>query len=388
MSHTFLQSASIAPSSPPASEVSVLAWFRRNLFSSVGNTILTLAAFGLVYVTVPALYSFLIGDAVFAASIDKAGSLTDESCRAYLDANGVLGACWPYVQAKWSFFVYGSYPLEERWRVNIVFALFAFSVIWVLWLDAPKRAWAVLCFLVLMPIVSYVLLTGLTPFGAVLKPVNTAFWGGILVTLIVSTVGIVASLPIGILLALGRQSKLPVIRFSAIVFIEVVRGVPLVTMLFMANVMLPLFLPRGTSIDVLLRALIGVGLFSAAYMAEVIRGGLQAIKRGQYEGAMSLGLSYWQMMRLIILPQALKIVIPGIVNIFIALFKDTTLVYIVGLMDFLRAIEASRSDLNWAVPSIGMTGYAAAGLFYFFCCWGMSWYSTSIERRLRAGERR
>ena len=177
-------------------------------------------------------------------------------------------------------------------------------------------------------------------------------------------------------------------RRASVIFIEFVRGVPLITVLIMANTMLPLFLPDGVTVDRLARPLIGVALFSSAYMAEVVRGGLQAIPKGQYEGAMSLGLNYAQMMVFIILPQALRIVIPGIVNTFIGLFKDTSLVAIVGIFDLIRTIEASRVDPNWAAPTVSYTGYAFAGLFYFVFCWGMSRYSVGVERRLAAGQQR
>jgi general L-amino acid transport system permease protein len=221
-----------------------------------------------------------------------------------------------------------------------------------------------------------------------LTPVPTSLWGGILVTLLVATVGIVVSLPFGILLALGRRSRLPIVRMASVIFIEFVRGVPLITVLIMANTMLPLFLPGDITVDRLLRPLIGTAIFASAYMAEVVRGGLQAMPKGQYEGAMSLGLNYPQMMILIILPQALRIVIPGIVNTFIGLFKDTSLVAIVGIFDLVKTIEASRIDPNWAAPSIGLTGYAFAALFYFIFCYGMSRYSLGVERRLASGQKR
>jgi general L-amino acid transport system permease protein len=205
---------------------------------------------------------------------------------------------------------------------------------------------------------------------------------------VVSAVGIVFSLPLGVLLALGRRSKLPIVRLLSVVFIEFVRGVPLITVLFMANTMLPLFLPEGVTVDRLVRPLVGVAIFSAAYMAEVVRGGLQAIPKGQYEGAMSLGLGYWKMMIFIVLPQALRIVIPGIVNTFIGLFKDTTLVAIVGIFDLIRTVEVSRIDPVWAAPTINFTGYAFAAAFYFVFCFGMSRYSMMVEHRLAAGDRR
>jgi general L-amino acid transport system permease protein len=208
------------------------------------------------------------------------------------------------------------------------------------------------------------------------------------VTIVVATVGIVFSLPIGVLLALGRRSKMPAVKLFSVIFIEFVRGVPLITVLFMASVMLPLFVPDAWQPDKLLRALVGVAMFAAAYMAEVVRAGLQAIPRGQYEGAMAVGLGYWQMMGLVVLPQALRITIPNIVNSYISLFKDTTLVFIVGIFDFLRTIEAARIDPKWATPVTSPTGYAFAALFYFICCYGMSRYARNMEIRLAKGHRR
>jgi general L-amino acid transport system permease protein len=221
-----------------------------------------------------------------------------------------------------------------------------------------------------------------------LEPVETSNWGGLLVTLVVAVTGIVASLPLGVLLALGRRSKLPIVRWASIAFVELWRGVPLITVLFMASVMLPLFLPAGVNFDKLMRALIGVALFSSAYMAEVIRGGLQAVPRGQYEGAASVGLGYWQSMRLIVLPQALKIVIPGIVNSFIALFKDTSLVLIIGIFDLLGIVQQNFTDPNWASPVTPATGYIFAAFVFWIFCFGMSRYSMFMERRLNTGHKR
>ena len=221
-----------------------------------------------------------------------------------------------------------------------------------------------------------------------LAPVETPLWGGLLVTLVVAIVGIVTSLPLGILLALGRRSRMPFVRVVSVAFIEFIRGVPLITVLFMASVMLPVFLPPGVTFDKLLRALIGVALFSAAYMAEVVRGGLQAIPRGQYEAAQAMGLTYWQTMRLIILPQALRIVIPGIVNSFISLFKDTSLVLIIGIFDLLGIVQLGFSDANWAAPTVPATGYVFAALVFWGFCFGMSRYSMYMERRLGVGRRR
>jgi general L-amino acid transport system permease protein len=247
---------------------------------------------------------------------------------------------------------------------------------------ASARA-AALFALVLFAALALVLLAVDLDFG--LAPVETRLWGGFLVTLIVAVTGIVVSLPLGVLLALGRRSRMPVIRYSCVAFIEFWRGVPLITVLFFATYMLPLFLPRDVTLDTLLRALVGVALFAAAYMAEVVRGGLQSIPRGQYEAAAALGLGYWRTMGLVVLPQALTLVIPGIVNNFIGLFKDTTLVLIVAIFDLLGQIRASFSDPNWATPVTLYTGFAFAGMIYFVFCFAMSRYALFLERRAARG---
>jgi general L-amino acid transport system permease protein len=248
--------------------------------------------------------------------------------------------------------------------------------------DARAMANSALSFFLLLALV---LLAFDLDFGLV--PVETRAWGGLLVTLVVAVTGIVVSLPLGILLALGRRSELPAIKVFSVVFIEFWRGVPLITVLVFATYMLPLFLPGGLSVDGLLRALIGVTLFAAAYMAEVVRGGLQAIPRGQYEGAAALGLSYWQTMGQVVLPQALTLVIPGIVNTFIGLFKDTTLVLIVAIFDLLGQLRASFTDPNWSTSTTLFTGFAFGAIVYFIFCFSMSRYSQFVERRLSAGKR-
>jgi general L-amino acid transport system permease protein len=250
---------------------------------------------------------------------------------------------------------------------------------------APYKGLNAALLFIALPIVGYFLLVG-GYFG--LRFVPTRDWGGFMVTIILSYVGIVVSLPMGVVLALGRRSTLPVVKAICVVFIEMVRGVPLITVLFMATKMLPLFMPNGLKIDDFLCVLIGVALFASAYMAEVIRGGLQAMPKGQYEGADSLGLSYGQKMRLIILPQALKLVIPGIVNTFIGLFKDTSLVYIVNMFDLLGAIRRNFSDANWITPQTPMTGLIFAGFVFWIFCFGMSRYSIFMERRLDTGHRK
>jgi general L-amino acid transport system permease protein len=366
------------PLPPPAVNSGAIGWLRRNLFSSAFNIALTVLCVLLVAWIVPPLVRFLVTDAVWAGT-GRADCLASPE-------RPEVGACWAFVIERINFFTYGFYPIEERWRVDVFFLLLAAGIGWMAWLDAPRRDLGVLYFFVLMPVASVILLLGFPAIG--LARVSTTQWGGVLVTIVVAAVGIVASLPLGILLALGRRSRMPAVRLFSVIFIEFVRGVPLITVLFMASVMLPLFVPDSWSPDKLLRALVGVALFASAYMAEVVRAGLQAIPKGQYEAAMAVGLSYWQCMRLVILPQALKITIPNIVNTYIGLFKDTTLVFVVGIFDFLKTIEAARVDPQWATPVTSTTGYAFAAIFYLIFCYAMSRYARMIEARLAAGEKR
>ncbi|AZO77592.1 MULTISPECIES: amino acid ABC transporter permease [unclassified Bosea (in: a-proteobacteria)] len=449
--YAFVRRETLEQQPAPLSVAGPLAWVRQHLLSSPLNIALTLVCLYLVVDSVPGLIRFYFLDAVWTGT-SRDACLADKVGRP-------VGACWAYIADRFQYFIYGSYPISQRWRVNIVFVMFALGVVWLLWTSAPKKKLGIFFFFVLLPISAYVLLLGgpgaerflgfcltvtlalaalyvvlsfvpqLVRFyigeaavGVVqqlpiwkrffgpkqlvlfalaifvflsllanspgLPRVDTGLWGGMTVTFLIAAVGIVFSLPLGVVLALGRRSRLPIIQLLSVIFIEFVRGVPLITVLFMANTMLPLFVPQEYSPDRLLRPLVGVALFAAAYMAEVVRGGLQAMPKGQYEGAMSLGLGYWSMMRLIILPQALRIVIPGIVNTFIGLFKDTTLVTIVGIFDFLRTIEATLVDPTWATPTTRATGYAFAAVFYFLCCWGMSRYSIAVEKRLAAGQKR
>ena len=359
--------------------------------------------------------------------------------------NGWHGACWPFITTKMKFFIYGPYDSSELWRVNLTGLIGLVGLVWVLIERLPYRRHVGIFLLTGYPLIAIVLLTGgafevsygslsITAliglglisvgrlarrellgdsmatfagvFGVVgwllvvyagimlvlsadvgLQAIDTNDWGGLLITLVVAVTGIVASLPLGIVLALGRRSNMPVARILSVVFIEFWRGVPLITVLFMASVMLPLFLPEGVNFNNLLRALIGVMLFSAAYMAEVVRGGLQAVDKGQYEGADAVGLSYWQKMRLIVLPQALTHVIPGIVNTFIGLFKDTTLVSIIGLFDLLGAAQSTLADAAWASPVQGHTAHLFIAAVFFVFCFGMSRYSIFMENKLSRGRR-
>jgi general L-amino acid transport system permease protein len=374
----FVRAATLAPSPPPAAMRGPVGWLRENLLSTPFNICLTILIALLFAWIVPDLVKFLLIDAVWSGA-DR------DACREIVQ-HREIGACWPFVWERWPYFVYGSYPISERWRVDVFFVTLAIGVVWLLWLGAPRRDLGSVYFFVVLPISSFILLTGWRAIG--LQPIDTVLWGGILVTIVVASVGIIVSLPIGILLALGRRSHMPAVRLFSVTFIEFVRGVPLVTVLFMASVMLPLFVPEQYSPDKLLRALVGIALFASAYMAEVVRAGLQAIPKGQFEGAMAVGLGYSQRMRLIILPQALKITIPNIVNTYIGLFKDTTLVFIVGIFDFLTAVEVARIDPKWATPVTSATGYAVAAMFYLSFCYAMSRYARAIEARLAKSERR
>ena len=374
----FVRKGNIAPRPPLVAMTGALGWLRENLLSTPFNIALTILIVLLFAWAIPELVKFLLIDAVWTGS-DRDACLGSVQHRE-------IGACWPFVWERLAYFIYGSYPISERWRVDVFFAMLAIGILWLLWLNAPRRNLAAVYFFVILPVASFILLTGWAAIG--LQPVDTVLWGGVLVTIVVASVGIVVSLPLGILLALGRRSRMPVVRSLSVIFIEFVRGVPLVTVLFMAGVMLPLFMPEQLSPDKLVRALVGIALFASAYMAEVVRAGLQAIPKGQYEGAMAMGLRYWQMMRLIILPQALKVTIPNIVNTYIGLFKDTTLVFIVGIFDLLRTIEVARIDPKWATPVTSTTGYAVAAIFYLVFCYGMSRYARAMEARLAKGDQR
>ncbi|MBI4049119.1 amino acid ABC transporter permease [Paradevosia shaoguanensis] len=372
----FVRSEILTPQRPPARGLGAWDWARKHLFSSPSDVALTVVAVAFVLWVIPGLYNFFIGNAVFS---DPEG-LKGAACRFEN-----VGACWIYIADRFDFFMFGFYPAEEYWRPTLVFALTAVLLIPLLWPGLPFKRTNALLFFIVLPVVSFYLLMG-GAFG--LPIVTTEKWGGLMITLIISIVGITCSIPIGILLALGRQSKLPIIKTLCVCFIELWRAVPLITVLFMASVMLPLFLPVGMTFDKLLRALVGVTLFASAYLAETVRGGLQAIPRGQTEAASALGLSYWKRMGLIILPQALKHVIPGIVNNFIALFKDTSLVYIVGLFDLLRAVQSSTSLTEWASPTQAVTGYVFAAFVFWMFCFSISRYSQYMERRLDTGHKR
>ena len=352
----------------------MMRWLKENLFSSWGNAVLTALGLWIIWKVVAGFVDWALVRAVFSGEDGRA-------C-----ARDGSGACWPFITAKMGLFLYGRYPDAERWRVNLTYVLALAGLVPLMIPRVPGKLPLALYVLVAFPMLAFVLLNG----GVLgLTAVKTSNWGGLLVTLVVASVGIAASFPLGILLALGRQSRLPLVRWLSIGFIEIVRGVPLITILFMASVMLPLFLPPEVTIDKLLRGLIGVALFSGACLAEVIRGGLQAIPKGQYEAADALGLTYAEKLGLIILPQALRLVIPGIVNSFISVFKDTSLVLIIGLFDLLGIVQQSiQSDSKWFSPTTATTGYVFAGFVFWAFTFAISRYSAFLERRLAASERK
>ncbi len=357
---------------PPTSEIGVYGWLRHNLFSSPLNSILTFVAIYLVYLSVPPILDWVIFKATWSGDT-KAPCFTEDGVR-----KG--GACWPFIFVWFKQIMYGRYPDAELWRINFTYVVFAVSIVWLIIPQTPYKKWVGLFVLIPFPVLCYYLYFG-GSFGLI--EVETPLWGGLFLTLVISFAGIVASLPIGIILALGRRSNMPVVRAICVAFIELWRGVPLITVLFMSSVMFPLFMPEGVNFDKLIRALVGVMLFSAAYMAEVVRGGLQAIGKGQFEGAQALGLNYPKMMFFIVMPQALKLVIPGIVNTFIGLFKDTTLVLIIGLFDFLGMAQLSTTNPDWL--GFVVEGYVFCAIVFWFFCFSMSRYSQHLEKKLHTG---
>jgi len=499
---SFVRQELVPERAAPVKTTGFVGFLRTRLFNSPTNILLTILSALLLWFTVIPTLRFLLIDAVWSG--------TDRNACLAENAGHVVGACWPYVHAKFTQFIYGFYPEAERWRANLTFILAALLLLPLLIPRLPAKGLNAGLFFLAFPIVGFFLLHGggLSGFGvswtagllsgfvdsigeggrklisaggatAVIGPllvllgklvttlgdgigyvilpltwlrdqiqassrpvwadfaatalivsvllfflsggirsgwralivslsifagigvviavmgldrgglpiVDTRLWGGLLVTLVVSVTGIVTSMPVGIALALGRRSTIPLIRIFSIAFIEFWRGVPLITVLFFATYMLPLFLPVGFTVDGLVRALIGIALFAGAYTAEVVRGGLQAIPRGQGEAASALGLSWGKTTGLIVMPQALRHVIPGLVNSFIALFKDTSLVSIVAIFDLLGSVRASFSDPVWSTPTTLFTGFAFAGMIYFVFCFGMSRYSLFVEHRLNAHRR-
>ena len=343
-----------------------IAWLRANLFNSIPNTVLTLAALYLLAVTIPPVIRWAFFDAIWHADSGRA-------CRG-------AGACWAFIGEKLRFILFGRFPYEEDWRPLLVVVIFVGLIL----ASCDRKLWgrrlAVLW-------VAGLTLVGVLMSGGILglTEVETSLWNGLPLTLVLAVVGVAFAFPLAILLALGRRSRLPAVRAICVGYIELVRGVPLITVLFMASVMLPLFLPSGMTIDKLLRAQLAFILFAAAYLAEIVRGGLQAIPRGQYEAANSLGLGYWQRTRLIVLPQALAMVIPPLVNNFIGAFKNTSLVLIIGLFDLLGTANAALTDASWR--GFYLEAYVFIAVVYWTFCFFMSRYSQMLEREFSKGRR-
>jgi len=345
------------------SGIQILDNFNKSVNSSTFNAVLTLLIIFILFKYTPPLLDWLIFDADFTGS-------TKEDCTSD-------GACWVFVKVWFKRFMYGMYPNPEQWRINAAF-LILFTLIGTAFFVSHKyKKYIILFMLFIYPIIGIKLISG-GIFG--LKWIETGAWGGLSLTLIVSAFALILCFPIGMFLALGRRSELPVIKYSSIGFIEIWRGVPLITVLFMSAVMFPMFLPDGTYMDKLMRVIIAITLFEAAYMAEVIRGGLQALPRGQYDAAKSLGMGYWRMHLLVVLPQALKLVIPGIANTFLALVKDTPLIFVVGLLELAGMIGLAKTNPKWL--GMAIEGYVFAGLVFWVICYAMSRYSQRLEKRL------
>jgi general L-amino acid transport system permease protein len=353
---------------PPRAAGGALRWLRLNLFGSVWSALLTVLMVALLVAALPPLVRWAFVDAVW-------GPVGPDVCRA------ADGACWAFIHEKYRLILFGRFPYDQQWRpmlgILLLIGLIAVSCnrrFWRAWLGAVWAGGLALFF-------------GLLWGGFLGMPyVETRLWGGLTLTLILAVFGIAVAFPLGILLALGRRSNMPVMRALSVAYIELVRGVPLVSLLFMASFMLPLFLPVGTNVNAVLRAQIAIIVFTSAYLAEIIRGGLQAIPRGQYEAAEALGLGYWLRMRKVVLPQAIRTVIPPIVNSFISLFKDTSLVAIVSLTDLMLALRQAVADPNWRAYFI--EGYVFIALIYFAFCFFMSKYSQHLERQLQTGHYR
>lgn len=345
-----------------------MTWLKENLFNTWYNALFTLVAIYALANWIPAAFDWFFTSALWEAA-------PAEACRE------VGGACWAFVYEKWRFILFGTYPFEQQWRPGAAVVLFIGLVI----LSCFKPMWNK-SLLVIWPvglIICWILLSG-GIFGLDAVPNN--LWGGLPITLMLAVIGCGLAFPISIALALGRRSKMPIIKAFCVGYIELIRGVPLITVLFMASVMFPLFMPEGITIDKLLRAQVAIIMFAAAYLAEVVRGGLQAIPKGQYEAADAMGLSYWQAMTFVVLPQALKITIPPQVNTFIGMFKDTSLVLIVGIFDLMFTMRVAINDLEWRAYYI--EGMVFVAILYFLFCYSMSKYSQWLEHELHRGHKR
>ena len=346
---------------PPITSIGIIGWIKNNLFNGVFNSILTAVTLVFLWKVVPPLYRW--------AFIDSAWTTTGQACRK------AAGACWSVISMNYRFILFGFYPYEQQWRpflaMMILFGLLFYSRDRTHWKKSLAYAWIIGLFLM-----GLLMKGGL--FG--LKPVESTQWGGLPLTLVLAVFGLTAAYPLGVILALGRRSKMPGVKVLCILYIELIRGVPLISLLFMSSIILPLFLPEGITINKILRAQVAIILFTAAYIAEVVRGGLQGMSRGQYEAAESIGLNYYLTMRLVILPQALKIVIPPTVSQLISAFKDTSLVVIIALFDLLKTTQSVLSNPEWM--GFSREAYVFVAILYFLGCFSMSNYSRKLEREL------
>ena len=343
----------------------MIARLRQCLFATPLDVAITLVCLTIVWrISVPLVHWLLLDATWHGTSRD--------------DCKG-SGACWVFVRVRFSQFMYGQYPVPERWRVDIVGALWVLVTAALSWRGLPHRRLATLAAVVVLPIVGIVLLHG--GWGTGLSLVETREWGGLMLTLFLTIYAGLIAIPLGILLALGRRSRLPLVRFASVVFIEFWRGVPIITVIFLASLLLPLIMPTGFDIDRLARAVIGLAFVIAAYMAEAVRGGLQAVPEGQTEAAQALGLGYWRIQRMIVPPQALRIALPAMTNEVISLFKSTTLVLIVSIFDLLGIAQAALADPAWV--GMNMEAYVFAGAIYWFACFALSHWSRRRERRLQ-----
>ena len=341
-----------------------LQWTQKNLFSNWYNSIITIFFLYAFYAIVPPLFQWGIIDANFIGD-------SREACER-------KGACWVFIAVWFKRFLFGLYPNEELWRIYLCMGILAGLVTSGFIVQRKYRRYIYLALLLFIPFIVFPLIGGMSLLG--LTKIDTRVWGGVFLTVVISTSALIICFPLGVLLALGRRSELPVVRYFCITFIEFWRGVPLISVLFMAAVMFPLFLPNGVTVDKLIRCIFGIALFEAAYMAEVVRGGLQAIPKKQYEVASALGLNYVQKYRLVILPQALTHVLPGIANTFIALVKDTPLVSIIGLFDLLGMMQLASNNTNW--QGFSLEGYIFVAAIFWIFCFTMSRYTQKLEGKL------
>ncbi len=350
---------------PPITSIGVIGWVKNNLFNGVFNSILTVVTLFFLWKVVPPLFRW--------AFIDSAWHTTGQACRQ------AAGACWSVISMNYRFILFGFYPYEQQWRpflaMMILFGLLFYSRDRTHWKKPLSYAWIIGLFTM-----------GLLMKGGIfgLSSVESTQWGGLPLTLLLAVFGLTAAYPLGVILALGRRSKMPGVKVLCIVYIELIRGVPLISLLFMSSIIFPLFLPEGVTFNKILRAQAAIILFTAAYIAEVVRGGLQGMSRGQYEAAESLGLNYYMTMRLVILPQALKIVIPPTVSILISAFKDTSLVVIIALFDLLKTTQSVLSNPEWM--GFSREAYVFIAILYFLGCFSMSNYSRRLERELSRGD--